>query len=91
MSQLHPLPSPFLFPLSFGWSTRRDIDLVDLPAYQEPARVTRHDRGSWTIQSTHGELIADLRGRLRKTTSAYDLPTVGRRCGRSRLGFRCGN
>jgi ribosome biogenesis GTPase / thiamine phosphate phosphatase len=46
----------------------------------EPAtmgRVVRHDRAGWTIATHHGDLLADLRGRLRSTMSALERPSVG--------------
>ena len=40
-------------------------------------RVVRHDRAGWTVSTIHGDLLSTLRGRLRSSLSAIDVPSVG--------------
>lgn len=60
----------------YGWTAAREEGLV-ANASTVPARVTRHDRGGWTVATNDGELLADLRGRLRGSTNLDERPGVG--------------
>jgi ribosome biogenesis GTPase / thiamine phosphate phosphatase len=60
--------------LALGWTATRADQLTQTGS---PHRVIRHDRGGWTIAGEHGELLADLRGRLRRELTDDQLPRVG--------------
>ena len=62
--------------VAYGWTVAREDSLGD-DASMVPARVTRHDRGGWTVATNEGELLADLRGRLRGSTNLDERPGVG--------------
>ncbi len=62
--------------ITFGWTERRDHALVDT-ALTVPGRVVRHDRGGWTVATNDGELLSDLRGRLRGSRNLDERPGVG--------------
>jgi ribosome biogenesis GTPase / thiamine phosphate phosphatase len=42
-----------------------------------PGRVVRHDKGGYFVFCEHGELLCELRGRLRKTLRGEQRPGVG--------------
>ncbi len=62
--------------VTYGWTAEREEGLAE-NATMVPCRVTRHDRGGWTVATNDGELLADLRGRLRGSTNLDDRPGVG--------------
>lgn len=79
------MPSSSL--VAFGWTEARDNHYTNVlsptPFGFRPgstiaaARVTRHDRGRWTLITDHGYVAADLRNRLRNSSDPSQHPTVG--------------
>lgn len=73
--------------VAFGWTEVRDnhyTDVVSSTAFAlrpgstlSSARVTRHDRGRWTLITNVGPVGADLRSRLRNAADPSQYPTVG--------------
>lgn len=73
--------------VAFGWTETRDTDFINLlsstPFGLRPnatisaARVTRHDRGRWTLITDNGPAAADIRSRLRNSPDSTQHPTVG--------------
>ncbi len=57
---------------ALGWkSDHCPVDSFSL------ARVVRHDRAGWTLASDAGDLLAELRGKLRHSMTLLDRPCVG--------------
>ncbi len=79
------MPSSSL--VAFGWTEARDNHytnvLSSIPLDVRPdstlaaARVTRHDRGRWTLITDSGKVAADIRNRLRNSPEPSQHPTVG--------------
>ena len=73
--------------VTFGWTEARDHHytevLSSLPPSTRPGsnviagRVTRHDRGRWTVITGRGAVAADIRSRLRNSPDPSQHPTVG--------------
>lgn len=63
----------------YGWSPAWEAEFAPFALEGlEPARVTTEHRGAYGLVTAHGELTADVTGRLRHTsTSRGDLPAVG--------------
>lgn len=78
---------PFSTLVAFGWTETRDDHYTNVlssaPFGLRPgstvsaARVTRHDRGRWTLITEYGEMRAELRNRLRNSSEPSQHPTVG--------------
>jgi ribosome biogenesis GTPase / thiamine phosphate phosphatase len=60
---------------AMGWSTTRAADVPSGSSFV-PARIIGQDRSGWTVRSEHGDLLADLRGKLRKLEPS-ERPSVG--------------
>jgi ribosome biogenesis GTPase len=73
--------------VAFGWTEAHDNHFTSIISSISPgvrpdsalsaARVTRHDRGRWTLITDHGSVAADLRSRLRNSPDPTQHPTVG--------------
>ncbi len=73
--------------VAYGWTEARDnhyTAVVSSAPFSlrhgstlSAARVTRHDRGRWTLITDHGSVAADLRSRLRNSPDSSEHPTVG--------------
>jgi ribosome biogenesis GTPase / thiamine phosphate phosphatase len=69
--------SPALYPSTtflhdLGWKPETvPIDSATV------GRVVRHDRAGWIVSHEAGDLLCELRGRLRSTLSSIDRPSVG--------------
>ena len=69
--------------VAFGWTEARDTAFPSMFTVNRldpdcvPARVTRHDRGRWTLATEHGECHAELRAKLRGSLDSSSRPTVG--------------
>jgi ribosome biogenesis GTPase / thiamine phosphate phosphatase len=67
--------------VTFGWTAERDSSLSTserpVDPSRLPGRIVRHDRGGWTVHTPVGELLCNVRGRLRSTLSLAEAPSVG--------------
>jgi ribosome biogenesis GTPase / thiamine phosphate phosphatase len=55
-----------------GWKSKNTpVDPENL------GRVVRQDRAGWTVSNHHGDLLCELRGRLRSASTLLDRPSVG--------------
>jgi ribosome biogenesis GTPase len=62
----------------YGWSTEREQEFAPLRADGlAPARVVVQQRGSYTVESEHGERAAEPSGRLRHEAAEGGLPVTG--------------
>ena len=69
-STLFTSPTASVLP-TLGWKTALPADTGTV------GRVVRQDRAGWTVATEHGDLLSNIRGRLRAASSPLDFPGVG--------------
>jgi ribosome biogenesis GTPase len=81
------LSSPRFDLASLGWDEDLQQHLNTYPGSLEPGRVSVEHKGSYEILTQHGEMAAQITGRMSfRSASPVDLPAVGDWVGYSRSG-----